>query len=74
MTLIVLVYVMPWPQKGATHCYKQLGRAINRLVLCYLVWLGSIKEMVLTTFVRCMGLVPYCGQYGYQAQEPQHPI
>ena len=44
------------------------GRAIKGLVVCYVMWLGSIKGMGLKT---CVGLVPFCG---YRAKVPQHPI
>ena len=38
---------MPWPQTGATHYLAQLelpdkGRAIKGLVVCFVVWLGSM--------------------------------
>ncbi len=70
---------MPWPQTGATHYHKQLGLpdkvyANKGLGFSYVVWLGSLKGMGLWTSVRCLGMVPYCGQDGYQAQVPQHPI
>ncbi len=37
---------MPWPKTAAFHYHAQLGlsckgRAINRLVVCYVVWLRS---------------------------------
>ena len=70
---------MPWPQTGATHYHAQLGlpdkgSANNVLVVCYVVWLGSMKGMGLRTWARCAGLVPYCDQVGYRAQVPQHLI
>ena len=44
---------MRWPQKGATH-YKNAqlglpdkGGANKGLVVCYVVWLGSMKGMIL---------------------------
>ncbi len=47
-TLIVRVGGMPWPKTGATIYQAQLGlpdngRAIKGLVVCYVVWLGSIE-------------------------------
>ena len=38
---------MPWPQKGATYYHAQLGLSdkgcvIKVLVVCYVVWLGSM--------------------------------
>ena len=80
VTLIVRVGGMPWPQTGATHYHAQLGlpdkgRAIKGLIICYVVWLVSmIYGMGLWTNARCVGLVPCCGQDGYQAQMPQQPI
>ena len=61
---------MPWPQTGATQYQAQLGLtdkggAIKGLIVCYVVWLGSMKGL---------GLVPSCGQDGYQAQAQQHSI
>ena len=71
---------MPWPQTVTTHYHAQLGfqnksRAIKGLIVCYVVWLGSmIYGMGLWTIARCVGLVPCCGQDDYRAQVPQHPI
>ncbi len=64
------------PNRDATHYHAQIelpdkGRAINWLVVCYLVCLVSMKGMGLRTCARCAGLVPYCG---LRAQVPQHPI
>ncbi len=61
---------MPRIQTGATQYHAQLGlqdkgRAFNRLVVHYLEWLGSIKEMRLLQGARCVGLVPCCGQDCY---------
>ena len=33
---------MPWPKTGATHYHARTGHAINGLVVCYVVWLGSM--------------------------------
>ncbi len=60
---------MPWLQTCATHYHAQLGlpdkgRSINDLVVCYVVWLGS----------RCVVQFLVCGQDGYRALVPQHPI
>ena len=46
-TTIALVEEMPWPQTGATQ-YRLVrtskkGRLIKGLVICYVVWLRSIK-------------------------------
>ena len=67
---------MPWPHTGANNYHSQFGlpekgRAINWLVVCYVVWLGSMKGMSVKTCARCVGLVPCCGQIGYRAQVPQ---
>ncbi len=69
---------MPLLQTGATHSQAKLGlpdkdRAIKDLVVCYVVWLGSIKGVGLRICAR-LGLVPCCGRNGYRAQTPQHPI
>ena len=51
---------MPCSQKGATNYYAHLGlsdkgRAIKGLVVCYVVWLGSmIYGMGLWTSARCV--------------------
>ena len=56
---------MSYPKTGATHYHGQLrlmdkGRAIKGLVVCYIVWLGSIiYGMGLWTSARCVGLVPF---------------
>ncbi len=41
-TLIVRVKGMPWPQTSATPYYAHKGRAIKGLVVCYIIWLGSL--------------------------------
>ncbi len=47
---------MPYPQTGATHAQLELPdrvRAIKGLVICYVVWLGSmIYRMGLWTSER----------------------
>ncbi len=58
-TLIVRVRGMPWHQTRATHYHADLGlpdksRAIKGLVVCYVVWLVSIKGMGLRTCARCV--------------------
>ncbi len=51
------------------------GRAFKELVVCYVVWLGSMfYGMGLWISARCMGQVPCFGHDGVQAQVPQHPI
>ncbi len=67
------------PQTGATHYRAQLGLPdkgclIKWLVVCYIECLGSMKGMYFRTCARCVGLIPCCGQNGYRAQVPQHPI
>ncbi len=47
-TLLAQVGGMPWTETGATHYHAQLGlpdkgRTIKGLVVCYVVFLGSIK-------------------------------
>ncbi len=44
---VKLILQVPWPQTGITHQHAQLGlsdkgRAIKGLVVCYVVWLGSM--------------------------------
>ncbi len=65
---------MLWPQTGATHYHVQLGvtgkgRAIKGFIVCYIVWLGSLKWMGLGTSARWF---PCCGQDGYRAQVPNN--
>ena len=61
---------MPWPQTDATHYHAHLGLsdkglAIKELVVCYVMWLGSIKGMDLRTSAGCASLIPWCVEYGY---------
>ncbi len=51
-----------------------LQRTCNQRVGCLLCSVIMIYEMGLWTSARCLCLVPYCGQYGYQAQVTQHLI
>ncbi len=44
------------------------GQAIIGYVVCYVVWLGSMKGMSVRSSARCRDLVPCCGQDGYRAQ------
>ncbi len=59
-TSIVREVGMPWLQTGVTHYHAQLGildkgRAIKRLFVCYVVWLGSmVYEMRLWTSTWCV--------------------
>ncbi len=67
---------MPWPQTVATHCHAQLGipdkcRVIKGLVVCYSVWLESMKGMGHTQGAQV--LVLCCGQDGKRAQVLQQP-
>ncbi len=62
---------MHWPKASVTQYDSQLrltdkGHAIKWLIVCYIVLLGFI--------IYLMGLVPCCGQDGYQAQVLQHPM
>ncbi len=58
MIATLIVRGMLWPQTGATHYHAQLGlldngRVIKGLVVCYVVWLGSlIYRMVMLTSAR----------------------
>ena len=66
------------PKQNLTHNHAQLGlpdngRAINRLLFCYIVWLGSLKGMSLKTCARWMDLFSCCCQSGFRARVPQHP-
>ncbi len=72
---------MPLPQTGASYYQAQLGlsdkgRTNKGLIVCYVVtvWVGSMKGMGLCTCARCTCRGPCCGQDGYRAQVPQHPI
>ena len=67
VTLILSIGRMPWPKTGTTHYHAKLGHpdkgcAIKALVVCYVVWLGSMKSMGFRTSARCLGLVPCCSQ------------
>ncbi len=51
-TLKVIVVGMSWPQSGTTYYHAHLGlkdkgRAIKGIVVCYLVWLESMRGRVL---------------------------
>ena len=64
---------MPFPKTGATHYLAQLEisdkvHAIKGLVVCYVVWLGSMKGIGLRNCTKCVGLVPCCGQDGCQVR------
>ena len=53
---------MHWPQTGVTHYHAQLvvldkDLVIRGLVVCYVVWLGSMKGMGLRTCARCTDLI-----------------
>ncbi len=63
---------------SATHYHAQSGhldktRVIKGLVVCYVVWLGSMKGMGLRTYARFASLIPCCKD-DYRAQVHQHPI
>ncbi len=47
--------------------YLDKSRAIKGLVVCFVLWLGSIINGM-GLLARCM--VPCCGQDGYQVQVP----
>ncbi len=61
-------------ERNSLPCTFRQCRAIKGLVVCYVVWLGSIKGMGLRTCEIYACLVPNCGQDGYRAQITQHPI
>ncbi len=69
---------MPWLKTGThTHYNAKLrlpdkGRAIKGLVVCYVVWLGSIKWVF--GAAQGVSLVSCCGKDDYQAPVSQHPI
>ena len=71
---------MPWPQTVASHYHAVLpelpdkGRKIKGLVVCYIVWLGSMKGIGLRTCARRAGQNTCFGQDGYQAQVQHDPI
>ncbi len=45
---------MPWPQTGVIYYHAQC-RAIKGLIVCYVVWLGSMTyKMGLWTSARCL--------------------
>ena len=69
---IVRDWGLPWTQTGATHYHAQLGLSDRGWVVCYVVWLGSMNGMGLVQGA-CV-CIPCCGQGGYRAQVPQHPI
>ena len=76
-TLKVWVGGMPWPHRGhSLPCTVRTSRqsSCNQRVGCLLSSLAMIYGMGLWTSARCMGLVPCCGQDGYQAQLLQHTI
>ncbi len=77
-TLIVRVWGMTLPQTGATYYHAQLGladkgRAINGLVVCYVVGLGLIIYVILV-FGQVKGAwsVPLLWSGWLSAQVPQH--
>ncbi len=78
---IIRVGVIPCPQKGATELYAQLGLPDKRLyknqrVDCLLCSMARIHELLDGSLDKrkLRGLVLCCGQDGYGAQVPQHPI
>ncbi len=56
------------PRRNSLPCLGLPGREIKGLVVCYLVWVGTLDKR------KVRGLFPRCGQYGYRAQVLQHPI
>ena len=65
---------MHWPQTGVTHYHAQLvvldkDLVIRGLVVCYVVWLGSMKGMGLRNCARYMDLDPCYDQDGYRASQ-----
>ncbi len=64
---------MPWPKTCATYYHAQLGlhgkgRANKWMVVCYVLWLGSLGSMcwVIEQLQVC-GLIPCYGQDCYRA-------
>ncbi len=56
---------MLWLQTGATYYHSQLGVPGNHRLDCLLC--SVVRGWVLEQ-AQNMGLVPFCGQDGYQAQ------
>ena len=61
MTLIERVGDMPLSQTGSTSYHAQLDMVCSILgfVVCYVVWLGSLKVMRLRISATGVGLVPW---------------
>ena len=73
--LVVMLWGMPWPQTGATHYHAQLGlpdkgRAIKGLVVCNVVWIGSM----IYGRRKVRGSGPLLLSGWLWAQVPQHSI
>ena len=71
---------MPCPRTGATQYPAQLGlpdegRAIKGLVVCWsMVKINDLWDDGSMDQRKVRGLVPCCGQDGYQTQVLQHHI
>ncbi len=74
---------MPWLKTSATQYYAQFGLpdkglATKVLVVCYVVWLGFMKDIGHGKCARCPDLLLFLyacyGHGGYRDQVPQHPI
>ncbi len=81
LTQYLRLWGMSWPQTGVTlPCTVRTFRksSCNQRVGCLLYSLTMISSLIyrmcLWTSARCIGLVPCCGQDGYQAQVLQQPI
>ncbi len=49
-------------------CNQRIGCLLGSMARIYNLWDGSLNKR------NVRGLVPCCGQDGYRAQVPQHPI
>ncbi len=60
--------------KSCTYCVSRGNTLSIESVVCYVVWLGSIKCIGLKTCAKCTGLNTCCIQDGYRTEVPQHSI
>ncbi len=63
---------MPWPQTVRTSrqrlCNQRICYLLCSMAMIYNLWDGSLDKR------KVRSLVSLCGQDGYSAQVPQHPI